>query len=159
METNKNTRENGKSLKKKRKTKWKIWTIRERVKVICWKLYKKKQERKSRSNKRAVCVHPDLRLPLPWLHQTHTQCKQLISFSLTTMPHMCHMRLPCYVNITSFHMMGDITLIVIPGTTSAARLLRNPWLGSRMCCHLHMTRRISEMLTAINFCDMQKMSF
>lgn len=29
-------------------------------------------------------------------------------------------RLPCYVNITSFYMMGDITLILIPGSTSAA---------------------------------------
>lgn len=151
METNKNTRKNGNSLKK-RKTKWKMLTIRERDKGICFEI-------KSRSTKRAVCVHPDLRPPLPWLHQTHTQCKQLISFSLTTMPRMCHMRLPCYVNITSFHMMGDITLIVIPGATSAARLLRNPWLGSRMRCRLHMTRRISEMLTAVKFCDMLKMSF
>lgn len=40
----------------------------------------------------------------------------------------------CYVNITSFRMMADITLIVIPDATSAARLLCNPWLGSRMCC-------------------------
>lgn len=32
----------------------------------------------------------------------------------------------CYVNITSFRMMADITLIVIPDATSAARLLCNP---------------------------------
>lgn len=38
-------------------------------------------------------------------------------------PHVSHeekQRLPCYVSITSFYMMGDITLILIPGSTSAA---------------------------------------
>lgn len=37
-------------------------------------------------------------------------------------------KLSCYVNITSFHMMDDITLIVIPDATSVARLLCNPRL-------------------------------